>query len=94
MDTIRIAENLEISDGNVVTCSRCGHKFGSANENWKTYALRRSRGPKMGSSLIELAEELGIFEYVCPECGVLLDVEIAREEEDPLWDVQLRRTSR
>lgn len=48
----------------------------------------------MRANLIKLHESLSVFEYVCPGCGVLLDVEISRKDEGPLWDVQLRERRR
>jgi len=93
LGTIRIAENLELGSDNRVRCSRCGHEFCTSSENWKTRALR-SKSSMVRKSLIELHQDLGIFEYICPGCGVLLDVEIARNGEDPLWDVRLGYTPR
>jgi len=87
--TIKIAENLELGGNRKIKCSRCNHEFCTLSENWKRYATQRPKGSVVEEGLINLHGDLAIFEYVCPNCGVLLDVEIARKDEPPLWDTQL-----
>jgi len=88
----KIAENLELGTNHRIRCSRCGREFCDLSENWKEHALRHKK-ESTEAGLLTLHEDLAVFEYVCPNCGVLLDVEIARKNEPPLWDVQLRSSS-
>lgn len=72
---------VERPEGAVVRCD-CGHTFGDYRTNWKLESLIHVR-----RSHDEIAEIYGLFgcdpdwmelrEFVCPGCGVLLEVEAA-----------------
>lgn len=88
-----LGEKLEIvagGEGPVSRCS-CGHLLGPAAENWKRFAARGDLSPADLGLEIVLHAELEIRAYACPGCGGLLSVEIARPEDQPLHEVQLRR---
>ncbi len=79
----------------VIRCSKCGHVFCSADENYKRYAL------EIWEDLEELAGHrvpsgepyAGLYlEYACPGCAILLQVDTfcpSQGGETPLWDIQL-----
>lgn len=98
---MRIHEYLEIvskEDGaKVIVCSRCGHEFGGADENYKRHALYIERDLKEWPNRAPVSGD-GMFvvyqEYICPGCGVLLEVDnycpdLDSEEEKILWDIQI-----
>lgn len=98
---MKIHEFLEIRkrpDGRpAIFCTRCGHEFCEAVDNYKKYAAYRERDlgeaprrrPTSGDPLFVVYQE-----YSCPGCGVLLEVDnycpqIDSEEERVLWDIQI-----
>lgn len=72
---------VESPDGAAVRCN-CGHSFGDYRRNWKRGALIHVRRTEE-----EIGEIYGLFgcdpdwmelrEFICPGCGVLLEVEAA-----------------
>lgn len=95
---LRFHESLDVVESDdelIIACSRCGHEFCSAGDNYKRYAL------EIDQSLEELAGHrvpsgepyAGVYlEYVCPGCATLLEVDTFCPSvggETPLWDVQL-----
>jgi N-methylhydantoinase B len=81
-----ISEYLQrVADGST-QCTWCGEAVAPAGEDWKEHArLRRSplsaAGPQRGAG-----DEFNLFEALCPSCGTLLDVDLARGEDGPLHD--------
>jgi N-methylhydantoinase B len=93
-----VAEELElvaIGPDRYIVCKDCGHFICAGNGNYKLGAAR------IDGSLMEIDSELfpdpaGEFdvpivyrEYLCPDCGVLLENELVRADEPPVWDVHL-----
>lgn len=72
---------VQNKDKTWVTQCSCGHKFCAPEENWKLYAniYVRDNAEKMHEVYPELlASDTNwqVFrEYICPSCGVMLDVE-------------------
>ena len=98
---MRIHEYLEIRKNDtgekVIVCMKCDHEFCRADENYKRHALYRERdlqdwprrAPASGDPMFVLYQE-----YICPGCGVLLEVDnycpaLDSEEEKILWDIQI-----
>ena len=80
---LTIGENLFIvqkPNGRIVKC-RCGYEFGPDSRNWKLNASILVRND--AESLKEIyphadtcdPEWMEIREFICPECGTLLEVE-------------------
>lgn len=80
-----IGEHLSIvqkGPERIVKCD-CGHEFADYRENWKLHALIHVRDDR--ASIEELypgreacdPEWMEIREFICPGCGVLLEVEAA-----------------
>lgn len=90
---MQIHEYLELKDGEIV-CVKCGHRFGPADENYKLGALQIDRkleeaNPLLGDAGRYVDADVVFRQYVCPGCGVLLDNEIARVDDPPLWDIRI-----
>ena len=91
---VRITEYLEIAaidERKVIRCLRCGKILCGAEHNYKEYALYIERGisPVMGG-----APRAFYQEYICPGCGILLQVdvlcpELESDKDHILWDIQL-----
>jgi len=67
----------------------CGADFGPATQNWKTRARRRTVSPQACGPYLTLHAELELREFVCGECGTLLEVEVARREQESLATIVL-----
>lgn len=94
---MQVSETLGIAGSaadRTYECLRCGHSLGSVSANYKLSAKIEE------SSLTEANRYIGdpsryvdvemVFRrYYCPGCGVLLDTEVARLEDPPLWDIEL-----
>ena len=80
-------------------CDHCGRELAPVTGNWKEGAATRSW------LLVERARDLGIWvrprvdpamwlwEFYCPSCGTLLEVNIYEEAEQPGRDIRLGETS-
>jgi acetone carboxylase gamma subunit len=78
-----------------IMCKDCGHFICAGDGNYKLGAAC------IDGSLMEIDAELfpdpaGEFdvsivyrEFLCPNCGVLLENELVRADEPPVWDVRL-----
>jgi len=68
-------------DGQAITKALCGHEFGDWRENWKLQARIRVR--RTEEELLEIYQPgqtidptvVDFREFICPGCGVLLDVD-------------------
>jgi N-methylhydantoinase B len=93
-----VAEELELvalGSERYIACRDCGHFICAGNGNYKLGAAR------IDGSLTEIDAELFpdpasefdvpimYREYLCPKCGVLLENELVRADEPPVWDVHL-----
>ena len=99
-ESMRIHEYLEIvnQEGEkVIRCLKCGYVFGSAKENYKKGCLLRERDFKeVMNPMFCLSKESPferLQEFICPQCGLLLEVDVIvpELEGDPiLWDIQIK----
>jgi N-methylhydantoinase B len=67
----------------------CGGDLGPAAEDWKKRALRRTVAPGACGPLVTLHTELELREFVCTECGTLLEIEVARRGQESLQTISL-----
>ncbi|EFK11757.1 hydantoinase B/oxoprolinase [delta proteobacterium NaphS2] len=81
-------EAIDLEGLKLVVC-RCGYQFCEINQNWKDYSTKIVMEPKDVGPLVTAHEDLEIRGYCCPECGLQLDVEVAKKGDAPLWDVEL-----
>jgi N-methylhydantoinase B len=75
-------------------CLRCGGSLGAAAANYKLSA-KIEEAPLsdanryIGDPARYVDEEMVFRRFFCPGCGVLLDTEVARLRDEPLWDIEL-----
>jgi len=89
---MRLSPTLNVeteNGGRIVTCAKCGHPLGPANEPWKPKAALRERlieglGPVHASGAPVLLRE-----FSCPSCATLLDTESALKGDPFLNDFLL-----
>jgi N-methylhydantoinase B len=77
----------------VIACG-CGAVLAGADGNWKDGALRRETGIAEGNALLPdpariVDAEIVLRQFACPSCLRLLDNEICRGDDPPLWDIKL-----
>jgi len=79
-----IAEVCPAIDGERHFRCLCGADLGPATESWKPRAWRRMLSPQSCGPYLTLHAELELREFVCRDCGTLLEVEVARKGQDSL----------
>ncbi len=89
----RVAEGLLLADG-VLACSKCEKEICVASENYKLHCAVTERpvkatNPNVLDPKTYVDDKMVFRGYACPSCGLLLQTEIARPTDLPLWDVQL-----
>ena len=85
----RINEYLQLAEtdsGEMIQCTWCGEKICSRDEHWKDHAVVRESSPKSAGSHREDSGEFQLKEYFCFGCATVLDVEVGRKGDIPLYD--------
>jgi N-methylhydantoinase B len=75
-------------------CAECGHVLAPHTGNYRRGASRLElRTPELGTHFTDPLEQVGhelIWRsYLCPACGVAMDGELCRPDDEPVWDVRL-----
>jgi acetone carboxylase gamma subunit len=86
---MRIHQYLEIDKNRNIRCLKCSYVLCNATENYKAYAPRAEKDP---ADLPGIRPTMGMhvyYEYYCPGCYTMLDVEVANKGDAPLWDIQI-----
>ena len=78
---------IESNDKRLIACSKCEHRFGSASENWKQDAILHEQPIHTLGETYTVDEKILIRTFVCPDCGVLLDTEVALADDPFLQDI-------
>lgn len=78
---------LEKSKGGTIQlCSRCRQPFSSLDENWKEKVPHKDLRMDETGMLIPGDDRVVLRQYICPDCGHLLDSEVTLRSLAPLWD--------
>lgn len=93
---MRVSEALELvgeGAGRAYRCLRCEHSLGPVSANYKLSAKIEESALSEANRYIGdpgryVDVEMVFRRFYCPGCGVLLDTEVARLEDPPLWDVE------
>ena len=67
-----------IDDGKHFRCL-CGADLGPATQDWKPLAAMRNIWPQACGPYLTLHAELELREFICRDCGTLLEVEVVRQ---------------
>lgn len=73
-------------EGDVYLCSRCQQKLSSVSENWKEAVSRKDLRMDETGVRIPGNDRIVLRQYICPECGFLLDSEVTLKSLKPFWD--------
>ena len=83
------------ADGNQWACADCRSPLAPAEENYKYFAACRESNPheldpELYADPTEFCDdEIRLREFLCPGCGSLLSVEVAKVGDPPLHEVRL-----
>jgi N-methylhydantoinase B len=94
---MRVSEAIDLVDtagGREFQCARCQRSLGPSDKNYKlSTIIDESPVTDVNPLILDpkryVAERIVVRRYYCPGCGVLLDTDVARAEEAPLWDIQI-----
>jgi N-methylhydantoinase B len=80
-------------DGLVMGCARCGRGLGPAAVGYRPGCCEQEIpladfGPLFTDPKTETGVDLVFRRYLCPSCGVALEGEICRRDDQPEWDVR------
>ncbi|MGS2619719.1 hydantoinase B/oxoprolinase family protein [Micromonospora sp. LZ34] len=84
-DTLRLTGEIAAA---FVTCA-CDRVLAPSDENWKDYAGVAAVEQDALGAAIRLHHDLQARMYACPGCGRLLEVEVSRRGDEPLYGTQL-----
>lgn len=75
-------------------CRECGQALAPREGNYRLGARRLELSlVELGANFLDPAQQVGhelIFRsYLCPGCGVALDGEVCKPNDEPVWDVRL-----
>lgn len=89
----RIAEGLLLAE-EIIACRKCAREICSATENYKCHCAVSERpvstvNPHILDPKTYVDDDMVFRSYACPSCGLLIETEIARPTDAPLWDIQL-----
>ncbi len=98
---VKVTEYLRVDlQSELWECDCCDHVLGSARENYKKYLLIYDRNPReIHQPLLDPEryrfcfspdpEVCVIYEFYCPNCGVMMDVEYTVPGHEPMHDLEL-----
>ncbi len=89
---MRIHYYLDIDENKNIKCLKCDQVICDASENYKKHVPRAEVWPDEIPGQCPDREDALIlyYEYYCPGCFTLLDVELAEKGAPPLWDIQIK----
>jgi N-methylhydantoinase B len=92
-----VGPHLQVSGNNgdrVLSCGDCGTVLSPLTGNWKDGALKTELPVQEGNRLLPppetlIDDEFVLRQFACPGCARLLDSEVRRKLEPPLWDLRI-----
>jgi acetone carboxylase gamma subunit len=94
---VRVLEYLEVVGDRekFYRCLKCGSVLGSAKEDYKSFALKRTVpiSKAQPASLASYAMKNKTFvmrEYYCPNCAVMFEVDMVQKDEPQIHSIELK----
>jgi N-methylhydantoinase B len=84
-----LAEVCPAIDANKHFRCLCGADLGLATQDWKPHTDMRRIAPDACGPYLTLHDELELRQFVCRECGTLLEIEVARKDQDSIAAITL-----
>jgi acetone carboxylase gamma subunit len=83
-------ETAEVDGTQVNRCLRCGHVLGEAAEDFKTQAASFDAPSTAGEpERFGKEGEWVLRHFICPGCGVLLEIDMLPRDQESVRSVQL-----
>jgi len=94
---MQIHEYLELDvESNTIICRKCDEAICDGDENYKRHvALKQLDVQDLGPAFSPAEEILGVESglelrrYACPNCGILLDHMVAKQDDDIIHDIEI-----
>jgi len=94
---VRVLEYLEVVGDRekFYRCLKCGSILGSAKEDYKSFALKRTvpiskAQPAYLASYALKSNTFIIREYYCPNCAVMFEVDMVHKDEPQIHSIELK----
>jgi len=88
---MRIHYYLEINKDLKIACIKCGAELCSASENYKLHVPFRQRmAGEIPGRRPKRPEFAVYYEYFCPGCYTMLDVETRPIDSQPIHDIEIK----
>ena len=88
---MRIHYYLDIDENKKIRCRKCDREICNATENYKLHVPRAEKTPgEIPGRRPKKLEMCTYYEYFCPGCYTLLDVEAQPKGSPPIWDIQIK----
>jgi acetone carboxylase gamma subunit len=85
-ETVHLKGDYVLSDQSHFLCGRCGGILSPIDKNWKETVSRKDLRMDETGVLIPGDDRVVLRQYICPECGHLLDCEVTLKRLNPCWD--------
>ncbi len=85
---MRVNEYLQVSglgEEAFMQCTWCGEKICPASVNWKDNVVTRKVSVTEGGPL-RRESQFSMFQFFCPSCATLLDLDVVFDDDPPLHD--------
>jgi len=97
---IRLLESLRVieAEGEMAyECVKCGEILGSAKEDYKNFAFKRTvpiskAQPEYLASYALQNDNFVMREYYCPKCAVMFEVDMVEKNESQIHSIELKIT--
>lgn len=80
-------EVVEFGGSKHFRCSSCHAPLGATSGNWKRHAVRLEMTAAEIGPTVLLDERMAITQHACPSCGLSIDVEVRRQDQEPVVDI-------
>ena len=84
-----VARIVRTQGASYFVCNGCNTAVPPASENWKHYARHAIATAEDLGSRVRIHADLEVVRHACPSCARLLDVEVKRKGEAPLFDIEV-----
>jgi acetone carboxylase gamma subunit len=87
-----MGEYLEVVSAHnrlAVRC-KCGCDLGDVDKNWKEQTAINRVGAEAAGPRCKLHKDLEMLEFLCPDCGTLLTIDIKMRDAPILFDAELK----
>jgi N-methylhydantoinase B len=90
---LRIHEYL-VATTEAIACRKCGHVFCERTGNYKLSALAcddeiTGAGSRMNDPGLYVDDAFVWRRYFCPGCLTLIETDVLRDDDQPIWDIRL-----